>query len=234
MEVNIMKYNVLIAEDDKDICKILTLYLSSEGYNTFVVNDGKKALNVIEKEQIDIVVLDIMMPLMDGYEVIKELRKTKNIPIIIISAKSNDNDKILGLNIGADDYICKPFNPIEVVARVKAQLRSYYNFRKEENNEIIKVSDLVLNTKTLKLYKNSEEIVVTPNEYKILLLLMKNPERVYTNSQICETINGEYYDNYENTIAVHISHLREKIEDDKNNPRYIINVRGLGYKIENK
>lgn len=234
MEVNIMKYNVLIAEDDKDICKILTLYLSSEGYNTFVVNDGEKALNVIEKEQIDIVVLDIMMPLMDGYEVIKELRKTKNIPIIIISAKSNDNDKILGLNIGADDYICKPFNPIEVVARVKAQLRSYYNFRKEENNEIIKVSDLVLNTKTLKLYKNSEEIVVTPNEYKILLLLMKNPERVYTNSQICEAINGEYYDNYENTIAVHISHLREKIEDDKNNPRYIINVRGLGYKIENK
>jgi len=183
-----------------------------------------------------------MMPLMNGYELTKALRgdmgnPNRNIPVIILSAINQDSDKVLGLNIGADDYITKPFNPLEVVVRVQAHLRrctKYFSEGSSNGNDYpcIIIGELTLNTEQLILQKNGHDIIITPNEYKILFLLMKSPKRVFTKSQICEAINGEYYDNYENAINVHISHLREKIEDDPRNPKYIINIRGLGYKIE--
>lgn len=231
-----MKYTILIAEDDNDIVKLLKLYLESSGYRVLTVDNGLSAFELIQNEQIDLAVVDIMMPKMDGYELIKKTREVKNIPILILSAKNQDTDKILGLNLGADDYMTKPFSPLEIIARVKANLRRFYNLNNgdsivHKNSEIV-IGELILNTEKLTLTKNGAEIVITPNEYKILALLMKSPGRVYTKSQICEAMNGELYDNYENVITVHISHLREKIESDSRNPRYIKNIRGLGYKIE--
>ncbi len=173
---------------------------------------------------------------MDGFVLTKKIREVNNIPILILTAKIEDNDKILGLNLGADDYLTKPFNPIEIVARVGANLRRFYQLNSENNSSnestICKLGGLELDTEKLILKKNGEEITITPNEFKILAFMMKSPGRVYTKSQLCEAINGEFYDNYENAIMVHISHLREKIEDDPRNPQYIKNVRGVGYKIE--
>ncbi len=231
-----MQYTILIAEDDNDIVKLLKLYLESSGYRVLTVDNGISAFELVLKEQIDLAVVDIMMPRMDGYELTKKIREIKNIPILILSAKNQDTDKILGLNLGADDYMTKPFSPLEIVARVKANLRRFYNLNYgassiQKNAELI-IGELTLDTEKLTLRKNDVEIVITPNEYKILALLMKAPGRVYTKSQICEAMNGELYDNYENVITVHISHLREKIESDSRNPRYIKNIRGLGYKIE--
>lgn len=231
-----MNYTILIAEDDNDIVKLLKLYLESSGYRVLTVDNGLSAFELIKNERIDLAVVDIMMPKMDGYELIKKTREVKNIPILILSAKNQDTDKILGLNLGADDYMTKPFSPLEIIARVKANLRRFYNLNNgdsivHKNSEIV-IGELILNTEKLTLTKNGTEIVITPNEYKILALLMKSPGRVYTKSQICEAMNGELYDNYENVITVHISHLREKIESDSRNPRYIKNIRGLGYKIE--
>ena len=231
-----MKYTILIAEDDNDIVKLLKLYLESSGYRVLTVDNGLSAFELIQNEQIDLAVVDIMMPKMDGYELIKKTREVKNIPILILSAKNQDTDKILALNLGADDYMTKPFSPLEIIARVKANLRRFYNLNNgdsivHKNAEIV-IGELILNTEKLTLTKNGAEIIITPNEYKILALLMKSPGRVYTKSQICEAMNGELYDNYENVINVHISHLREKIESDSRNPRYIKNIRGLGYKIE--
>lgn len=231
-----MQYTILIAEDDNDIVKLLKLYLESSGYKVFTVDNGLSAFELILKEQIDLAVVDIMMPKMDGYELIKKVREVKNIPILILSAKNQDTDKVLGLNLGADDYMTKPFSPLEIIARVKANLRRFYNLNNGdsmiEKSAEIRIGELILDTEKLTLMKNGVEIIITPNEYKILALLMKSPGRVYTKSQICEAMNGELYDNYENAITVHISHLREKIENDSKNPRYIKNIRGLGYKIE--
>ncbi|WP_040328778.1 response regulator transcription factor [Clostridium ihumii] len=231
-----MNYTILIAEDDNDIVKLLKLYLESSGYRVLTVDNGLSAFELIKNEQIDLAVVDIMMPKMDGYELIKKTREVKNIPILILSAKNQDTDKILGLNLGADDYMTKPFSPLEIIARVKANLRRFYNLNNGDSivykNAEIVIGELILNTEKLTLTKNGAEIIITPNEYKILALLMKSPGRVYTKSQICEAMNGELYDNYENVITVHISHLREKIESDSRNPRYIKNIRGLGYKIE--
>lgn len=231
-----MQYTILIAEDDNDIVKLLKLYLESSGYRILTVDNGLSAFELLQEEKIDLAVVDIMMPKMDGYELTKKIRGIKNIPILILSAKNQDTDKILGLNLGADDYMTKPFSPLEIVARVKANLRRFYNLNNGEsmskkNTEII-IGELTLDTEKLTLKKNGVEIIITPNEYKILALLMKSPGRVYTKSQICEAMNGELYDNYENVITVHISHLREKIESDSKNPRYIKNIRGLGYKVE--
>ena len=231
-----MAYTVLVAEDDKDIVDILKIYLESSGYCVLVAYDGAAAYEIVKTEQLDMAVLDVMMPHMDGFELTKKIREKSNIAILILSAKNQDNDKILGLNLGADDYMTKPFNPLEIVARVGANLRRFYRLNAEGSPEkldsILTLGELSLNTETLTLYKNGVEIITTPNEYKILQLLMRSPGRVFTKSQICETINGEFYQNYENTITVHISHLRDKIEEDTRNPRYIKNVRGLGYKIE--
>lgn len=178
-----------------------------------------------------------MMPKMDGFELTKKIREKYNIPIIILTAKTEDTDSILGLNLGADDYLTKPFNPLVIVARVAAQLRRFYNLggtsTPSEQSGVLCLGELELDIATLILKKRGKEIIITPNEFKLLSFMMKIPGRVYTKDQLCEAVNGEFYENYENAIMVHISHLREKIEDDPKNPQYIKNVRGIGYKIEN-
>lgn len=229
-------YTILLAEDDKDILSLLKLYFESSGYRLLTAHDGEQAWNLVQSEKIDLAVLDVMMPKMDGFALTQKIRESHNMPILLLTAKIADTDKILGLNLGADDYMTKPFNPLEVVARVGANLRRFYDLNttpiSEKEPTIFPLGELELDTEKLLLKKNGTEIVITPNEYKLLAFMMKSPGRVYTKSQLCEAVNGEYYDNYENAIMVHISHLREKIEDDPRNPRYIKNVRGLGYKIE--
>lgn len=223
-----MPSTILIAEDDKDIRELLKLYLESEGYRVLEAENGRLALELAQKEQPDMAILDVMMPEMNGLEVTRALRKSSEIPILILSAKSTDNDKILGLNLGADDYIAKPFNPMEIVARVKAQLRRTVR----ASGEILKVRELSLNTTSFVLTKNDEQIFLTPTEYKILAQLMKSPGQIFTRVQLYEAVAGDFFSNDDNTMMVHISKLREKIEDDPKSPKYIITVRGLGYKIE--
>lgn len=223
-----MQSTVLIAEDDKDIRELLKLYLESEGYRILEAENGRLALELAQKEQPDMAVLDVMMPEMNGLEVTRALRKSSEIPILILSAKSTDNDKILGLNLGADDYIAKPFNPMEIVARVKAQLRRTVR----ASGEILKVRELSLNTTSFVLTKNDKQIFLTPTEYKILAQLMKSQGQIFTRVQLYEAVAGDFFSNDDNTMMVHISKLREKIEDDPKSPKYIITVRGLGYKIE--
>lgn len=229
-----MNYKILIAEDDKNIVELLTMYLVNEGYEVISRDNGLDAYSVLENEKIDLAIFDIMMPKMNGYELTKKARNITNIPIIILSAKNKDNDKIVGLNVGADDYLPKPFNPLEVIARVKACLRRYYSLNSSlnDNSNIIKVGDLSLDTEKFTIYKRGDQINLTATEYRILSLLMKSPGKIFTKVQIYETINGDYFESDDNTMMVHISKLREKIEDDTRNPKYIKTVRGLGYKIE--
>lgn len=232
------EYRILIAEDEQEIVELLKLYLQSEGYEIFTANNGVDALEIVSREHISLAVLDIMMPKMDGYELTRRIREISNIPILILSARDKSNDKILGLNMGADDYMAKPFDPLEIVARVRSNLRRFYSLNTEtarnEESHILKVGDLVLNTQTLALEKREEEILLTPMEYKILALFMKNPGKVYTKVQIYENISGEYFETDDNTIMVHISKLRDKTEDDPKKPEYIKTIRGVGYKIENR
>lgn len=230
-----MEYTILVAEDDEDITELLRLYLENEHYKVKIAKNGVTALNVIKNSHIDLAVVDIMMPVMNGYELIGEIRKMSNIPIIILSAKNLDCDKILGLDIGADDYMTKPFNPLEIIARVKSNIRRYYQLNENKTGKISKrfaVGELELDLEFFTLKKRGEVISLTPMEYKILAIFMKNPGRVMTRVQIYESINGEYFESDDNTMMVHISKLREKIEDDPKQPRYIITVRGIGYKIE--
>jgi DNA-binding response OmpR family regulator len=212
------------------------MYLESGGHTVVATADGISALEIVKGQDIDLALLDVMMPGMDGFTLTAKIRELKNIPIMILTAKVTDNDKIQGLNLGADDYITKPFNPLEILARVNANLRRAYSLDKstDENNGgvTLTLGELCLDTDKMLLTKNGEEVVLTPNEYKLLSHMMKNPGRVYTKSQLCEAVNGEFYDNYENAIMVHISHIRDKIEDDPKAPRYIKNIRGVGYKIE--
>ncbi|WP_297134468.1 response regulator transcription factor [Terrisporobacter sp.] len=233
-----MNYNILVVEDDIDIIKLLKIYLENDGNKVLSAKNGLEALEVMENTKIDLVVMDIMMPHMDGYELTKRIREKLNIPILMLSAKNEDADKILGLNLGADDYITKPFNPLEIVARVNSNLRRFYDLNKsievDNNKEKLVVGELVLDTQKMTLFKGEDEIIVTPTEFKILSLLMKTPGRVYTKVQIYEAINGEYFDSDDNTIMVHISRLRDKVENESKNPEYIKTVRGIGYKIEKK
>lgn len=222
-----MAQTILIAEDDADIRAVLRLYLEGEGFRVLESADGQTALAVALRESPDAAILDVMMPGMNGYELTRALRRTSDIPVLILSAKSQDNDKILGLNLGADDYIAKPFNPMEVVARLKAHLR-----RAGGRRESLTVGALTLDTASMQLYKAGRPIALTPTEYKILSQLMRAPGRIFTKVQLYEGIAGEYFESNDNTMMVHISKLREKIEDDPKNPRYIITIRGLGYKIE--
>ena len=219
---------ILIAEDDGDIRGLLRLYLESEGYRVLEAENGARALELARENTPDLAILDVMMPQLNGYELTRALRKFSDIPILILSAKSQDSDKILGLNLGADDYIAKPFNPLEIVARVKAQLRR----TARENSATLVVRDLVLDTASFQLSKGGQSISLTPMEYKILALLMRSPGRIFTKIQLYEGAVGSYFEGDDNTMMVHISKLREKIEDDPKDPRYIITVRGLGYKIE--
>ena len=223
-----MTASILIAEDDDDIRSLLRLYLEGEGYRVLEASDGAAALRLAREETPDMAVLDVMMPEMNGFELTRALRKYSDIPILILSAKSQDNDKILGLNLGADDYIAKPFNPVEIVARVKAQLRR----ASRTTGNTLTVRELTLDTTSFQLWKNGQQILLTPMEYKILAMLMRSPGRIFTKIQLYEGAIGTYIEGDDNTMMVHISKLREKIEDDPKNPRYIMTVRGLGYKIE--
>lgn len=223
-----MPNTILIAEDDADIRAVLRLYLESEGFTVLEAPDGEAALRLVLEQSPDAAILDVMMPRMNGYELTRALRRTSDIPLLILSAKSQDNDKILGLNLGADDYIAKPFNPMEVVARLKAHLRRAGGSKRET----LTVGALTLDTAAMQLYKDGRAIPLTPTEYKILAQLMRAPGRIFTKVQLYEGIAGEFFESNDNTMMVHISKLREKIEDDPRNPRYIITIRGLGYKIE--
>ena len=218
---------ILIVEDDPDIRDGVRILLAGEGYHILEAENGLRALELFDPE-VDLVILDIMMPQLNGFELTRALRKFSDIPILILSAKSQDNDKILGLNLGADDYITKPFNPVEIVARVKAQLRR----SSRSGSDILTVRELTLDTTTFQLTKNGKQILLTPMEYKILALLMRSPGRIYTKIQLYEGAIGNYFEGDDNTMMVHISKLRDKIEDDPKSPRYIITVRGLGYKLE--
>lgn len=229
-----MDFNVLLAEDDEDIVKLIRLYLENEGFTVLWAKDGIEALDIFENQNVNIALVDIMMPRMNGYELTKCIRKKSNIPILILSAAQLDSDKILGLNLGADDYLVKPFNPLELIARINAQLRRFYRLgnAKVEDDSKVQIGELILDTQMLTLEKNGEPINLTATEYKILAMLMKSAGRVFTKVQLYETVNGGYYTSDDNTMMVHISKLRDKIEDDPKNPRYIKTVRGLGYKFE--
>ena len=227
-------YKILIAEDESDIIELLRLYLENAGFIVIGAADGIEALKIIEAEHIDLAIFDIMMPRLDGYQLIRKVREKHNFPIMVLSAKNQDSDKILGLDLGADDYLTKPFNPLEIVARVKSALRRFYQLNdntQEQNSGVIRVGEITLNTISMSADKNGEEIPLTPTEFKILSLLMQNPGRVFTRTQIYESVMGEYYESDDNTIMVHISKIREKIEKDSKKPEYLLTVRGLGYKI---
>lgn len=232
-----MTYKILVAEDDTDIQEVLRLYLVNSGFEVISAYDGSEAYELMLSEKPDLALLDIMMPVINGYELTKKIREVSNIPIIILSAMNADSDKILGLDIGADDYITKPFNPLEVIARIQSNLRRKYKLDSsaaEENGDMLTVGELKLDTKKFILYKNGEEIMLTPTEFKILSLFMEKPGMVFTKAQIYQRINGDFYETDDNTMMVHISKLRDKLGDNSKSPTYIKTVRGLGYKIEKK
>ena len=230
------KYTILIAEDDPDIVELLKLYLENANYTVLAAEDGVSAYELLQQNAVDLAILDIMMPRMNGFELTKKIRETKNLPILILSAKDQDADKILGLDMGADDYLTKPFNPLEVVARVNSNLRRFYHLNEQQktsaDEKVLRVGDLELHTDTLQLFRSEEEIFLTPTEYRILAMLMEHPGHVFTKVQIYEKIKGEYFESDDNTMMVHVSKLREKIEEDSKNPKYLKTVRGLGYKME--
>lgn len=224
---------ILIAEDEDDIRRLLALNMKKEGYDVIECKDGIEALEAFKKQEIHLALLDVMMPNIDGITVMEEIRKSSIIPIIFITAMSTDSDKVLALGLGADDYIVKPVNAIELTARVAAQLRRCYKYinNKEETIEIT-LGELRLNKENFEVYKNKTKIDLNPKEFKILDLLMSNPGRVYTKKQIYENVWDEQYFGDDNTLLVHLSHLREKIEDNPKTPKYLKTIRGIGYKIE--
>ena len=226
--------NILVCDDDKEIVDAIEIYLSQDGYKIYKAYDGEQAIQILDKEEIHLLIMDIMMPKLDGIRATLKIREYSSIPIIILSAKSEDTDKILGLNIGADDYICKPFNPLELVARVKSNLRRYTSLGSltGENKAIYQVGGLVLNDDTKQVTVDDEPVKMTPIEYNILLLLMKNQGKVYSINQIYESIWNEDAIGADNTVAVHIRHIREKIEINPKEPRYLKVVWGVGYKID--
>ena len=226
--------NILVRDDDREIVDAIEIYLSQDGYKIYKAYDGEQAIQILDKEDIHLLIMDIMMPRLDGIRATLKIREYSSIPIIILSAKSEDTDKILGLNIGADDYICKPFNPLELVARVKSNLRRYTSLGSltGENKAIYQVGGLILNDDIKQVTVDDEPVKMTPIEYNILLLLMKNQGRVFSINQIYESIWNEDAIGADNTVAVHIRHIREKIEINPKEPRYLKVVWGVGYKID--
>ena len=225
--------NILICDDERDIVSALKIYLSSEGYTLFEAYTGREALEVVKKHDIHLILMDIMMPEMDGISATAKLRETCNVPIILLTAKSEDTDKVLGLNMGADDYITKPFNPMEVLARVRSQLRRYTSLvgMEQKPNRIV-IGGIALDDDTKTVTVDGEPVSLTPIEYNILLLLMRHPGRVYSSAQIYEKVWNESAFGSEGAVAVHIRHLREKLEINPSEPRYLKVVWGLGYKME--
>ena len=228
-------YNILVCDDDKEIVKAIEIYLSKEGYNVLKAYDGNECLKVINNNTIHLVILDIMMPKKDGIETLNEIRKNSSIPVIMLSAKSEDEDKINGLNLGADDYVTKPFNPLELIARVNSGIRRYTKLGsadEKEGKNIYKSGDLIIDDDLKKVTVDGKEVKLTPTEYNILKFLLKNKGIVYSIEQIYENVWDDEAYAAENIIAVHIRHIRDKIEINPKEPKYLKVIWGIGYKIE--
>ena len=227
-------YNILVCDDDREIVEAIEIYLSKEGYNVTKAYDGLEAIEILKKEDIQLLLIDVMMPRLDGLRATLKIREKSGIPIIILSAKSEDSDKVIGLDVGADDYITKPFNPLELIARVKSQLRRYTKLgtMAGQKSNVYTVGGLEVNDDSKEVTVDGESVKLTPYEYKILLLLVKNQGRVFTIEQIYENVWEEEAIAADNTVAVHIRHIREKIEINPKEPRYLKVVWGVGYKIE--
>ena len=226
--------NILVCDDDKEIVEAIEIYLSQEGYKVLKAYDGEEALKLLDKHKVDLLIIDVMMPRLDGIRATLKIREKQNMPIIILSAKSEDADKILGLNVGADDYMTKPFNPLELTARVKSQLRRYTQLGStidKSNQAVYAVGGLSIDDEQKEVTVDGEPVRLTPIEYKILLLLAKNPGRVFSSEEIYERVWQEKAINTD-TIMVHVRNIREKIEIDPKNPKYLKVVWGVGYKIE--
>ena len=234
------KERILIVDDEKEIRDLIDIYLKGEDYETLKAENGEEALNILENNEVDLIILDIMMPKVNGIEACLRIREQREMPIIMLSAKSEDMDKILGLNTGADDYLTKPFNPLELVARVKSQLRRYKRFNKstskleaqksEEN--ILEIDELIVNLETHEVFKDGEEIKLTPTEFDILVLLGENRGKVFSIENIYNSVWKQDFMQSDNTVMVHIRKVREKIEEDPRKPKYIKTVWGVGYKID--
>ena len=226
-------YNILGCYDEKDIVSALEIYLRAEGYRTFAAYDGREALAVLAREEIHLVLLDIMMPQLDGISAMNELRRYSNVPVILLTAKGEDTDKVLGLNVGADDYVTKPFNPVELLARVRSQLRRYMQLGGSAKREdLLSVGGLSLDDRSKEVTVDGEAVSLTPTEYEILKLMLEHPGQVFSPRELYRRVwNDEPY-GAESTVAVHIRHLREKIEIDPAQPRYVKAVWGQGYKLE--
>ena len=228
-------FKILVCDDDKEIVEAIEIYLTQEGYEVLKAYDGEEAIQTLKKEHVDLLIMDVMMPRLDGIRATLKIREENSLPIIILSAKSEDADKILGLNIGADDYVTKPFNPLELVARAKSQLRRYTQLGstvQDEKKEVYEVGGLSINDELKEVTVDGESVRLTPIEYNILLLLVKNQGKVFSIDQIYENIWNEEAIGADNTVAVHIRHIREKIEINPKEPRYLKVVWGVGYKIE--
>lgn len=227
-------YNILVCDDDREIVEAIEIYLFKEGYNVIKAYDGLEAIEILKKEDVQLLLIDVMMPKLDGLRATLKIREKSGIPIIILSAKTEDSDKVIGLDVGADDYITKPFNPLELIARVKSQLRRYTKLgtMAGQKSNVYTVGGLEVNDDSKEVTVDGESVKLTPYEYKILLLLVKNQGRVFTIEQIYENVWEEEAIAADNTVAVHIRHIREKIEINPKEPRYLKVVWGVGYKIE--
>ncbi|MBS5620011.1 response regulator transcription factor [Eubacterium sp.] len=227
-------YNILVCDDDREIVEAIEIYLSKEGYNVIKAYDGLEAIEILKKEDVQLLLIDVMMPKLDVLRATLKIREKSGIPIIILSAKTEDSDKVIGLDVGADDYITKPFNPLELIARVKSQLRRYTKLgtMAGQKSNVYTVGGLEVNDDSKEVTVDGESVKLTPYEYKILLLLVKNQGRVFTIEQIYENVWEEEAIAADNTVAVHIRHIREKIEINPKEPRYLKVVWGVGYKIE--
>ncbi|GAA0076030.1 response regulator transcription factor [Clostridium sp. CTA-5] len=228
------KQIILVVDDEKDIREVIEIYLINEGFEVITACDGLEALEKLKNRYIDLIILDVMMPKLDGIRTCMKIREEKKLPIIILSAKSEDSDKILGLNIGADDYVVKPFNPLELVARVKSQIRrnTSFNEPREENSDEICIDGLIINTATREVFVDDKFIRLTPREFDILTVLALSQGRVLSTEQIYEKVWDEPFINSDNTVAVHIRNIREKIEINPKEPKYIKLVWGVGYKMD--
>lgn len=228
-------YNILVCDDEKDIVSALEIYLTADGYQVFKAYNGREAVEVLQREEIHLVLMDIMMPEMNGISAMVKIRETSNVPVILLTAKSEDTDKILGLTVGADDYVTKPFNPVELQARVKSQLRRYMQLGGgaiKEDTDVLRIGGIELNDRTKEVTLDGEQVSLTRTEYDILKLLMENPGKVFSPNQIYKEVWKDNPYGTENTVAVHIRHLREKVEYNPAEPRFLKVVWGRGYKME--
>ncbi len=230
-------YRILVCDDEKEIVDAIEIYLVQEGFEVLKAYDGEQALEILKREEVHLLILDIMMPKLDGIHAIMKIREESSIPIIVLSAKTQDTDKILGLNLGADDYVAKPFNPLELIARVKSQIRRYTSFgsasEAAESEKVYSTGGLVINDDRKEVTVDGERVKLTRIEYNILLFLVQNKGKVFSIDQIYEQIWQEDAYGADNTVTVHIRHIREKIEIDPKNPKYLKVIWGIGYKVEN-